>query len=408
MEKIEKIQTIAPSYYSRKDVQEEILRFSKSREVVARYFESFGKRPDTLEYSNDILQQVKKGATSFHCSEEIWHDPLRLSTELSKSQLDELRTGWDLLIDIDSKYFDYSKIMTRLIIQALNFHNIKNIGLKFSGNKGLHIIVPWKAFPEELNEDKLKNLFPEIPRAISLYLLQLIKKDLIKEITRMTSDKEYIKDFEEAEKVIPDLVLVSSRHLFRAPYSLHEKTGLASVVIDPKKIQDFHPENANPLKVKVIPFLPKVREEEARELLLQALDWYKEQKKEIKTEKSFERKFEEVKVDKSRIVFPPSINNILNGMKDGRKRALFILINYFRCLNFSKEEINARVDEWNKKNENPLKEGYIKSQFDWNFRQKKVLPPNFDKPYYKDIGIVPTEEEIKYKNPVNYTIKRMR
>src|SRR5690606_27815409 len=32
-----------------------------------------------------------------------------------------------------------------------------------------------------------------------------------------------------------DLVLVSPRHLFRMPYSLHEKTALASIVISPEE-----------------------------------------------------------------------------------------------------------------------------------------------------------------------------
>jgi hypothetical protein len=78
----EKINQIATFYYSRKDVQEAIFQFCQHREAVPRYYEGFGKRPDSLEYPSDIIQQVKKGATSFHCSEELWNNPMEISTEL--------------------------------------------------------------------------------------------------------------------------------------------------------------------------------------------------------------------------------------------------------------------------------------------------------------------------------------
>src|SRR3990167_6122841 len=109
--KEQRIRKITHLYYSRKDVQKTIFSFSQNREVVPRYFEGFGKRPDSLQYQGDIFESVKKGATSFHCSEEIWHDPLVISTEMNEKKLNELRAGWDLLIDIDSRYLDYSKVM---------------------------------------------------------------------------------------------------------------------------------------------------------------------------------------------------------------------------------------------------------------------------------------------------------
>ena len=70
-------------YYSREDVRKAIFEFSQNRECIPRYYEGFGKRPDMFQYPSDILEQVKKGATSFHCSEELWQDPLEISTELS-------------------------------------------------------------------------------------------------------------------------------------------------------------------------------------------------------------------------------------------------------------------------------------------------------------------------------------
>lgn len=66
-----KLDSLINLYYARKDVQDAIYNFCRNREVVPRYGEGFGKRPDTLEYPSDIMQQAKKGATSFHCSEEL-------------------------------------------------------------------------------------------------------------------------------------------------------------------------------------------------------------------------------------------------------------------------------------------------------------------------------------------------
>ncbi|MEK6808978.1 MAG: hypothetical protein AABY14_04790, partial [Nanoarchaeota archaeon] len=68
------------SYYSRKEIVDEIVYNSKDREVVARFNESFGKRPDTIKYPEDVITIVKSGASSFHCSQELWRNPLQLSS----------------------------------------------------------------------------------------------------------------------------------------------------------------------------------------------------------------------------------------------------------------------------------------------------------------------------------------
>lgn len=397
-----KLRNLAISYYSRQDIQKAILEFSRNRETIARSFDIFSKRPDSLEYPSDIINQVKRGFTSFHCSEELWQNPLELSTELSQEKLNELRLGWDLLIDIDSKYLDYSKIACQLIIEALKYHGIKNFGVKFSGGKGFHIIVPWKSFPKEINNQETKNLFPDIPRVISLYLTEIIKEKLISRITELTNKTSYVKDFEASKKVMPDIVLVSPRHLFRAPYSLHEK-GLSSIVLEEKEIADFEPKLADPLRVKVKNFYPEAVEGEARELLISALDWSKS-KQEKKKET---REFKEIKLDRGKINHPPCVELILKGLQDGKKRALFILINYFRSLGFEFEEVEKKLEEWNKLNKPALKQGYINSQISWYQRQKKMLPPNCDKDYYKGIGVCQPDPFCpKIKNPVNYAIRR--
>ncbi len=413
-QKEEAIRQIALSYYSRKDIQEILYNFSKNREVVPRYFEGFGKRPDSFQYPSDIFEFAKKGATSFHSSEELWQDPLQIPKNSSREQLDELRQGWDFLIDIDSKYLDYSKIVLKLLIKALKFHNIENIGIKFSGSKGFHIIIPWKAFPREVAGQETKNMFPEWPRMILQYLTKIIEPKLIEGVTDLYKSEidigDYIKDFEAPKQVMPDIILVSSRHLFRMPYSLHEKTRLASIVLTKDQINNldnFQPKDADPLKVKPIEFIPESREAEAKELLIQALDWYKEYKTEIKKQEQTKQYKEIFIKNLTADLFPPCILKILQGLEDGKKRALFILINFFRSLNLSIQEIEQKITEWNKKNKPPLREGYIKSQLNWTMRQKIMLPPNCDKEYYKGIGVCePDELCTKIKNPVNYVVRK--
>lgn len=404
--KEKRVRGITHLYYSNPEVQKTIFEFSKNREVCPRYFEGFGKRPDTFQYPGDVFEMVKKGATSFHCSEELWRDPMEISTNSSSSELKNIRTGWDLLIDIDSKYIDYSKIMAEIIIDMLKFHGVKNIKAKFSGSKGFHIIIPWKAFPKQVNEVKTSDMFPEYPRIITRYIIEKTKPQLIEKISELTRPNKYIKDYKAPKEVMPDLVLVSPRHLFRMPYSLHEKTALASVVLKPEEIKNFELKDADPLKVKIKNFMPDVKEGEASELLMQALDWNKEHTINEKAKPSFD--YKPIKITNfSEDFFPPCIQKILQGLKDGRQRAVFILVNLFRSIGMDKEEVEKRIYSWNEKNSPPLKKGIIQTQLIASYNRKKPLMPPNCREYYKNLGVcIPNETCRLIKNPVNYIIRK--
>jgi len=494
--KEDRIRAIALSYYSRQDIRKNMLKFAKNREVVPRYFEGFGKRPDTFHFDSDILELAKKGATSFHGSEEIWEDPLEINTGMSEKELNEIREGWDLLIDIDSKYFDYSKIFAEVLVDVLRKHGVKNFRLKFSGSKGWHLIVPWKAFPKKLSDKNTKDMFPEWPRLICKYLSEKVSYELKERVldlnigenqeqrekhletycvkcngTAVKTKKVYLKcpncrsssetteetikrkrklrcpsclkemniekkeplclcrncginsdtnseKFKERVKtqdIDADIILVSPRHLFRMPYSLHEKTSLASVVVHPDKIKNFNLKDAHPLKIGTPEdFLPECEEGEATNLLVKAIENQPLKPvteintiSEFKPSKKTGKDFQKIKIPKvTEDLYPPVIKIILKGMKnDGRKRALFILLSYLRSMEIEQKEIDKIVQKWNEKNAEPLKLGYIKSQLNWYAKKEPKLPPNYDKPYYKEIGIQPTNSEIKAKNPVSYSVR---
>ena len=513
-DKEKRVRSLTRIYYSNPKVKDAILKFALDREVVPRYFDGFGKRPDMLQYPSDIEGLVRKGATSFHASEELWSDPLQLSSDSTLRDLENLRKGWDLLIDIDSPFLDCSKIAARLLIKALENHGVKSYGIKFSGSKGFHIIVSGKAFPKEQNGEEMRKMFPVWPRAICGYLNSVIKPEYNREVSTMginfealeTRTKLKKEDVEEAicpdcggagkkgrltkfvcdtcgasierkdvkltkrrlkclnngcagilgvvderdfficehcgktswdklegfgergsvvksggnenvgefeqgisgEKIANmDLVLVASRHLFRMPYSLHEKTALASVVLKKEEIENFSPKDADPFKVEIKEFMPVPEQGEAKYLLAQALEWYRA--KEVRDKEAEEKRFGQYKgktfedVELKGVtedMFPAPIKKLLKGLSDGRKRGLFVLLTFLRSAGFSPDEINKKVREWNEKNEPPLKEGYVRSQIEWHLRQnKKILPPNYSNDaFYKDLGLLDKKPETK--NPL--------
>ncbi len=414
------------NYYLRKDIQSSIIRSAKNREVAVVYSDKgFGKRPDILQYENDIAELAKQGATSFHISEEHWKNPLLIRTGMSKKELDELKSGWDLILDLDSKYLEYSKIAAILVVEAIKFHNIDSISIKYSGNNGFHIGIPFKAFPEKVNNLETKELFPDGLRIIVSYIKDLIRSYLSAELLKHNLDElakntgqsrdALLKNgvFDPFTIVDIDNILISSRHLYRAPYSINEKSGLVSIPIEEKNLRSFEREYATPENVKAdIIFLDdsNAKSGEANQLLIQAFDFSTKYKKE--PEIKINRIFEENKDRIPEQFFPGCIKKILVGnLADGKKRALFILINFLKSTGYSIEEIKTILTEWNSKNNPQLKQGYIQSQISWHSRQKEnILPPNCDNSvYYQNLGVKdPDEICLKCKNPVNYALRAYR
>lgn len=422
-------------HYKRKDIQQAMIEHAQSREVAARYGDSFGKRPDILNYPKEVIELAINGATSFHCSEERWFNPLQLTTNNTKKEIEELREGWDLVLDIDCKFFDYSKLCADLIIKFLKYSGVKDISVKFSGGKGFHIGVPFEAFPSRIRGIETRLLFPEAPKKIAFYVKENIKEELGKRILEFekgdfnkikekTGFSQEIIRYEKNEfgdqipklKVDPfleiDTILIAPRHLYRLPYSLHEKSGLVSVLIDPEKVLKFKKEEAAPEKIKVshLKFLDRsVKEASASRLLLQALDF--KAKSEEKDYSAKGSKYEEIKIEGAikEEFFPPCLKKVLDGLGDGRKRAVFCLMNFLGKIGWTKEEIKEFLLRWNKaKNKEPLRENLILGQL--NYFKGDKLPPNCDNDaYYRDLGVCQPDSLCeKIKNPVNYAILKWK
>jgi hypothetical protein len=422
------------SHYKRRDIQEEVIISANLREIAVKFGDKFGQRPDVLNNPADILELAKQKATSFHCSEELWKNPLHLNPNLKKQELQDLRVGWDLVLDIDCGIFEYSKIATDLIIKALKFHDLKSVSCKFSGNKGFHIGVPFEAFPPIIGNEKTRVMFPDAARRIAYYIKELIKRPLGEKIMRFENDdfsaiiqrtgrsSDDITYFEKNEygdmiarlNVEPflniDTILISSRHLFRMPYSLHEKSGLVSLPINPEDVLGFSKENAKPENVKISEFRFLDKENailgDARRLIMEAFDVTSRIQDVVEME---QRKNFEVNDAVKEDFFPPCMKHLKRGLSDGRKRAIFILINFLTSLGWEYKDIEVFLKEWNNKNNDPLRENYLVGQLRYHkSHKKKILPPNCNNMmYYVDMGICkPDNLCAKIKNPVSYAIKK--
>lgn len=498
------------SHYKRPEVRKAIALQAENKEVSVMFgLEKFGKRPDVISYDNDVLEFAKKKVTSFHCSEELWHNPLSITTGMSRKDLDELRIGWDLILDIDCPDWDISRLIAHLFVKALKDHGVKSITAKFSGNKGFHIAVPFQAFPTQVFFDgeikDTKDLFPEAPRKIALYLLSYITEHYAK----VNNDSETVSldnnsfSFSDLKKVsakgqsviayrcldckklfdkLPpstsrvyqcdrcgylsnpkgfpeiikcekcffpvnvkyqtkhycphcksstfpeklfnllavvevDTVLLASRHLYRMPYSLHEKSKLVSVPVALDSILSFDKSSAIPENISFdISFLERssAYPEETADLVREALSKDLIELKHIHADIDI-KEFSKVKVVSlpdtaiPEEFFPPCMKNILLGLEDGKKRALFSLINFLRVSGWSYDEIKDRIYKWNEQNPEPLRETYLKGQLAQIKKNKQPLPPTncASGDHYTSLQVCKPDNFCpRIKNPAMYAKKQ--
>jgi len=468
----------------------------EGKEVAAKFWDKFGKRPDMIESQAEVIDFAGKGVTSFHISEETWTDALKIETGMSESQYNEIRSGWDLVIDVDAPEFNFCKSVTAAIVKALEDFGIKTMRVKFSGNKGFHIGVPFEAFPKMISLDgkeyETKNLFPEAPRAIARSIIRHIdqnfvttnaageivfmgeyafSREFLSQILGVSDDNLTVKKCASCHNITEDnnrifecpnckkrklsendyeictncgiqmnllseqkcalcgndtfyfsvntdaimhldTILISSRHLYRSAYSLHEKSGLCSVVIPRDKIMAFDRELANPeFLIATKPFLTyDVRQEadenEGKKLIEDSIRQYRKEQETPRYEFNSEIELPEEAIEKE--LWPPCIHNLLKGVKDGRKRSVFILINYLRSVGWDRENVEKIIFSWNETNDERLREVYIKGQIRHSFSTKVIMPPNCShKDYYIDIGVcTPDEYCARIKNPAQYARRK--
>lgn len=425
-------------FYLREDILERLLHFAQNREIGVVYDGYFGRRPDVIETKSDVIALINKGVKSFHCSEERWLNPLMLGGEKKTEDRDKNRLGWDLILDLDGVSFEYSKIVGDIIIKYLEEIGVYNFSVKFSGNKGFHIALPYECFSSYHGVEEMRVQFPKLPKNIAMYLMYTLRGRISKELLKKEGSiekiaKKYELDPQELTindeesyhfnfmKVIEiDTILITSRHLFRMPYSLNEKSGLVSIPLKPSRILEFSKEEAKPQKVipenyrefeflsynskygkdgnKLLSIIEEPDEDDFTggsyidtKGIEESSKGYSQWKRDSLGKLSLHSGGEVFEITGTVDMkdFPKTIKYVLdNSFEDGKKRALFLLMTYLYSINWSSEQIERIITEWNEKNQEPLKKNYLTAQFNWFKQQQKISPPRFDNEnYFRQIGI---------------------
>ncbi len=263
-------------------------------------------------------------------------------------------------------------------------------------------------------------MYPEAPRIIASFIRSKIRKKLLGElISSKGGVKRLIETLDEAPSKLNPFYFVEiekgwgNRHMFRAPYSFNEKTWLVSLPIS--HINSFLPKDAEPGTV-----LDKQEqhsdffgaEGDATDLMTDAMDWHAVRKKEEpKTEKKFVRWEQKISEEH----FPPCIKLILQGLDDGKKRSIFTLVNFLKMMNWTPEEIEKRMFEWNANNRPPLPNSIILSTIRYHGRREAAPPANcFNNDYYVSFGVCRPDDICKFmnknrtSNPIAYPFKKMK
>ncbi len=215
-------------------------------------------------------------------------------------------------------------------------------------------------------------------------------------------------EFDPLTIIEVDTILIAHRHLYRMPYSFHETSQKVSKPLHTEEILKLSStkEWAEPEHIDfTVPFLDRTqaKEGEATLLLTEAFDYNPDLEEASSEKREYAIPEEALPED----YFPPCIKAMLAGLKDGRKRALFTLINFLRGSGWSLEQIEDTIVDWNKRNEEPLREVEIKGRIRYEKTKKEPLPPHNCKRYYQDFGVCKPDETCAFiKNPLQYAKRK--
>ena len=320
-------------------------------------------------------------------------------------------------IDNKYNYFELSRMIVKnkFFIDYLIKNNkiLSDVSVEVCGNKSCSGYG--KQIPQNHTKNKTEFICEKCGKNIkqeNTKMMQCPKcKILMKKISNGSNKKvcPYCKQNKFINKVDLkiDTILISSRHLFRGNLSMHEKSGLISIPINPDKVLEFRKVFAQPKNIIFgkYKFLSRknIPKGEAERLIIQSFDYnpdieHEKEKKELS--------YEDIKDAIPEDLFPPCIKEGFKGLKDGRKRYLFVIINFLTSVGWHYDQVEEYMLKWNKNNETPLREVLIKGQLRYHKSQKKkILPPNCsNKMYYMDIGICKSDSLCQnIKNPVSYT-----
>ncbi|MEM2890067.1 MAG: hypothetical protein QW358_01795 [Candidatus Hadarchaeum sp.] len=234
-------------YYQRHDVRRAILNFANSsgstgvRECaiynaktksLQRYLDADQRKPIFLEEPSDIDRVLARGASAFYAS--YW-----------RYYLDDFNNpvGTDLVWTTRSESgLKFAKEVTSWVLEALEEIGAPEPWVKYSGGLGFDLIMPLEAVPLEAWVGDV-GVLHEMQGSLTNYIVSYLvdhKADVSIEgvisPVRLKRGKETC--------LLSELRV--KRGLLLAPMSLNPETGLVSVPVHPRRLEDFSVLQASP------------------------------------------------------------------------------------------------------------------------------------------------------------------
>lgn len=387
----------AKDYYKKSSIADFIVDYVYNREVAMFNKEGniITQRPYAIYNNGDILYLVDKGGYSIHATVEIWKDPMLLR-DVNQREYYKIVSTYDIVVDFDVdiyKSMDRNLNIAKLLVYEV-LERLEEFGyipiIKYSGNRGFHLIFPLKGLVKIMDIDLLK--YKEIVYRSFLDFMHVIVESAASHLASKIG-KNNIADIVSN---IVDYHLASWRHMIRVPYSLHEKTGLVSIVLYKDDILKFTKEMAKPENV-IEPIYPETGD--LSDLILLSLSYS------LTHEISSTIKPKHIKIDIKEVPeLPPCVRTLLEGVPVGiRNNTMFFLLNFFKSLGYDKEKVKEILFNWNEKNSEPLRDREIEYSIEYHFN-KNYLPYSCSKlrEYIGRQYCQPNEICNHIKNPIQY------
>jgi DNA primase len=159
------------------------------------------------------------------------------------------RPDW-LVIDFDAGRevpMERTKQVVQAAHQVLAGYGVAP-AVKFSGSRGFQIWAQFK--PHELPGDYQPRLLRTERRERNLFafyadIVRFVESRVAEKLPGLTT-AETAKKEARLDKVLLDASIIKPMGDVRAPYSMHYKTGLISMPLDPKELRQFRPGQADP------------------------------------------------------------------------------------------------------------------------------------------------------------------
>jgi len=352
-------------------------------EVIRQIFQnnfSFPFNADRIELISKVSIEVDGKFTKHFGFEGKWqinkyiyraqdYFSIHVSTQVY-SKLNQNKVLYNhLIIDIDADNLKESTIQLIKILDILEkdlrLVRDKDFYVKYSGNKGYHIIIPFWKFDKLIVYEDL------------ILLIKYKLKNFDIDWQLLDSQHHLIRDFwsynPKGDKISLYLPKDEKISLLVVKYSKVEERSLDKIF-----------ELSNKLKQN-IDFKPLTKKQVG--LLNSLISEIKENKKLIEKLKEINKTVKKINQKPIKIgkgFFPKKVKEILNKgiQKDGRERFLFLLATICKANGYSYKEFEQLVKQWNEKN-------YRLDERDWNRwlktleHQMKWYKKNWDNLKYK-------------------------